>query len=307
MHIYRDEKFDFADSYSTIGGMHRLKHFQKFQRHYEYALIASVLVINAVVLATSRIMDRQRHGSEFSYAIWEPFVWEISSMLATLALLPAIIWLLNKCYLSWQKIGRSILIFFIASLVFSALHIAGMVLIRELVYLSQGVDYNFGNLWYEFIYEYRKDLLTFLFLIGLLQAYRFIMQRLQGDASIVINEDLGQNSTKESVSYDRILVKKLGREFIIKIRDIEWLESSGNYVNLHIKDRIYPTRNTLTDLIQEISAKGFCRTHRSFAVNLDYVDSIETHSSGSSEVSLSNGKTIPLSRRYYDELKSSLI
>ncbi len=55
--------------------------------------------------------------------------------------------------------------------------------------------------------------------------------------------------------------------------------------------------------MQEIAPNGFCRTHRSFAVNLDYVESIETHGSGSSEVTLKNGTVIPLSRRWYDELK----
>ena len=55
------------------------------------------------------------------------------------------------------------------------------------------------------------------------------------------------------------LVKKLGKEFIIKVDDIEWLESSGNYVNLHIKGRIYPIRSTLNLLIEQISHKGFCR------------------------------------------------
>jgi len=90
------------------------------------------------------------------------------------------------------------------------------------------------------------------------------------------------------------------------ISDIEWLESSGNYVNLHIKGRIYPTRTTMSNLINQISDKGFCRIHRSYGVNLDSIDSITPLSSGDSEIKLNSGQLLNLSRRYKDELKSRL-
>jgi len=119
---------------------------------------------------------------------------------------------------------------------------------------------------------------------------------------------LRANGEEESApqSCDRLLVKKLGKEFIVKVKDVEWLESSGNYVNLHIKGRIYPTRSTLSSLIAQISDKGFCRIHRSHGVNLDSIDSITPINSGDSEVKLINGKVLNLSRRYKEELKSRL-
>ena len=33
-------------------------------------------------------------------------------------------------------------------------------------------------------------------------------------------------------------MKKLGKEFIVRVDEIEWLESAGNYVNLHVGKRI---------------------------------------------------------------------
>ena len=102
------------------------------------------------------------------------------------------------------------------------------------------------------------------------------------------------------------MVKKLGKEFIIKIDDVEWLESAGNYVNLHIKGRIYPIRATLTSLIDRISNKGFSRIHRSHSINLDCVDSITPLSSGDSEIKLTNGKVLNLSRRYKESFKERL-
>jgi DNA-binding LytR/AlgR family response regulator len=178
-----------------------------------------------------------------------------------------------------------------------------MVSIRELVYWSQSLDYDFGNIFIEFLYEYRKDLWSFIFILIFIKGYRFIVSHLQGEASpIAVGEE-------ESITqrFDRLLVKKLGKEFIVKVEDIEWLESSGNYVNLHSKGRIYPTRSTLTQLISQIEEQGFCRIHRSHAINLNNIDSITPLSSGDSEVKLTNGKVLNLSRRYKDAFKSQLL
>ena len=135
-----------------------------------------------------------------------------------------------------------------------------------------------------------------------IHSYDFILSRLTGEANPVAQSE--EANTQES--FERLIVKKLGKEFIIKVEDIEWLESAGNYVNLHINGRIYPLRGTLTLLSEKLDNKGFCRIHRSHAINLDYVDSITPLPSGDSEVKLISGKALNLSRRYKDGLKSRL-
>ena len=277
-------------------------HFQKFQRAYEIGVATLFLSLTAAVSATTRIMDDRRINQEPSFRAWEPFVWEFSSLVLWFALVPLVVVFIQSNLCSWRNIARTLVSFAGVSLVFSALHVGGMVLLRKAVYWSQNRVYSFGDIGYEFFYEYRKDILTLIFIITLIQSYRFIVSRLWGEANIVTNGEDDPRST----SSDRILVKKLGKEFIVKISDIEWLEACGNYVNLHVKERIYPTRNTLTRLMAEIADQGFCRVHRSFAVNLDAVESIETQPSGSGDVSLKNGRVLSLSRRYHDELKQRL-
>ena len=130
-----------------------------------------------------------------------------------------------------------------------------------------------------------------------IKSYGFINSRLQGEASPISE---GEESSLP-VNVDRLLIKKLGKEFIIKVEDVQWLESAGNYVNLHIDDRIYPLRFTLGKLSEELAAKGFCRIQR-----LDAIESITPLSSGDSEVKLITGKVLTLSRRYKDNFKSQL-
>ena len=103
-----------------------------------------------------------------------------------------------------------------------------------------------------------------------------------------------------------MLVKKHGKEFIVKIDDVDWLESSGNYVNLYIGTSIYPLRMTLTELSKQLEEKGFCRVHRSHGVNLDRIESITPLPSGDSEIKLTTGKMLNLSRRYKEQFKLQL-
>jgi hypothetical protein len=282
--------------------MNKLHHFQKYKFSYEVLGIFGYLFINSVILATSVIMEANRSGVP-SFQLWEPFVWEFSSAIATILLLPACVWLLKKQPFNWSKIKYSLTVYFICSLFFSIVHVSVMVAIREIIYWTQSLNYDFGNILIEFIYEYRKDLMSFISLLVVIKGYGFIVSRLQGEASpIAVGEE--ENITQR---FDRLLVKKLGKEFIVKVEDVEWLESSGNYVNLHSKGRIYPTRTTLTQLISQIEEQGFCRIHRSYAVNLNNIDSITPLSSGDSEVKLNNGKILNLSRRYKDAFKSKLL
>ena len=189
-----------------------------------------------------------------------------------------------------------------ASVIFSLVHVGIMVGLRKVIFWSQSRHYDFGNVPYELFYEYRKDLWTFVFIIAVIKSYQFIVSRLRGEANLIAD---GEDTLPENNS-DRLLVKKLGKEFIIKVEEIEWLEAAGNYVNLHLHGRIYPTRSTLGKLIEQLEAKGFCRIHRSYGVNLNAIDSITPLSSGDSEVKLVNGTRLNLSRRYKDNLKAQL-
>lgn len=282
--------------------MSKFKHFQKYQSWYETAMISVYLLINNGILATSTIMEKSRNSTPLSFDLWQPFVHEYSSAIATIVTLPAIIWFMRLVSINWQQLKRSLFYYFIAASVFSVIHVVGMVALRHLAYWTQSMSYDFGDTLFEFLYEYRKDLWSFVFIIAVIHSYRFIVSRLQGEASVIAD---GEDSPV-STNIDRLLVKKLGKEFIIKIEDIEWLESSGNYVNLHIAGRIYPTRATLGKFMEQLSSKNFCRIHRSHGVNLDVINSITPLPSGDSEVKLQNGKVLNLSRRFKDEFKLRL-
>ena len=190
----------------------------------------------------------------------------------------------------------------LASVVFSLIHVLGMVGLRILAYRTQGGDYDFGSWPKELFYEYLKDIRSYAGMVAIIEIYRFVLRRLQGEASLLDVPDDG--APVEPVDRpERFLVRKLGREFLVAAADIEWLQASGNYVNLRVRAHDYPLRSTIAGIESKLDPRRFARIHRSYIVNLDHVASIEPLDTGDARVHLKDGSVLPCSRRQRDVLR----
>jgi hypothetical protein len=282
----------------------RIASFLKHQQLWGIALIVGWFAINILVLATTTLMEFHRAGK--SIAIWEPFCWEISSILVILLLIPVGIYISDR-WLCKFTLKTCLLLHAMATIPFSIIHILGMVSIRELWSRAMNVPYQFGDVSLEFLYEYRKDAQTYLTIALVIFGYRLIVRRLQGEASYLAKGDEAEgDDTKEpELPPERLLIKKLGREFLIQTSAIEWIEASGNYANLHIHTHVYPMRITMEKLEKRLPA-NFTRIHRSSIVNMEHIKEIQPLDSGDYHVILRSGKTLVLSRRYREAFKSLL-
>lgn len=283
--------------------------FEKFDRHPTFnslLVVALFLLINNTLLATSKWMETTRDGSP-GFNMWEPFVWEYTSALSTLLFLIPVFWFWRRYPLRFAHTGRQLLLHFLVSLAYSVCHVAMMVMLREGIYFFTDSTYQFSPWLREFFYEYRKDVWGYATFLVAFHLYEKAYGRLKGEANLIEDEQPAQNAEAQNAhAPEHLLVKKLDRDFLVKVDDISWLESNGNYVNMHASGRIYPLRSTLAQLTERLTAKGFVRVHRSFAVNQHCISSISTNNSGDGEIQLSDGKSIPLSRRYKDQLKQEL-
>lgn len=267
----------------------------------EWSFWPVIIAVNTIFNIIVVDMDLAR--ARLNFESWEPVIWESSSSIASLALLPVLIWYTRKVPASLRTL-RWIWIYGLASVVWSCLHVAGMVAIRKWVYLNFGKTYDFGNVPREFLYEYLKDIRSFALTVGIVESYRFFVRRLQGEASLL---DLNETDGSESATpQDRFLVKKLGREFLVAAKDIEYAQAAGNYVNLHVNKREYPIRSTIGDLENRLDRACFVRVHRSYIVNIDRIVSIEPLESGDARLHLQNQEVIPCSRTYRNDIKASI-
>lgn len=274
--------------------------YQPWRRSVEVGFWTINCVVAAVANSITVNMDVRRLHLGFS--AWQPVVWETSSSVVALALVPAVVWFTRRFPLHLDDWRRVLPLHLLGSLVWSVLHVAGMVAIRKAVYASVGDSYDFGSWWREFGYEYLKDVRSYASGVLIIEGYRLLLRRLQGEAMLLSPPDDGP--PVESIDRpERFLIRKLGREFLVAANDIEWLQASGNYVNLRMRGHDYPLRSTLGGIETKLDPARFARVHRSYMVNLDRVTSIEPLDTGDARVHMQDGTKLPCSRSYRADLR----
>lgn len=274
---------------------------QRWRRFIEIGFWIGLTLVNGIANSITVLMDIRRVG--LGFAAWQPAVWEWSSGLTILALVPALVWFTRRCPLHWDTLARSLPMHLLGSVVFSLAHVIGMVALREAAYAAQGLDYDFGSWPRELVYEYLKDVRGYVMIVSVIEGYRFVLRRLQGEASLLGRPDEGE--PVEPVDRpERFLVRKLGRDFLIAAEDIEWLQAAGNYVNLRVRGHDYPLRSTLAGVEARLDPERFVRIHRSHIVNLGRVASIEPLDSGDARLHLHDGVVLPCSRTYRERLRA---
>ncbi len=64
------------------------------------------------------------------------------------------------------------------------------------------------------------------------------------------------------------LVIKMGyTEFVINTDEILYIKSAGNYIDIVTQNKTYTSRQSLDNILQQLSQELFCKIHRSYVVN----------------------------------------
>lgn len=261
-------------------------------------------VVTYLMAATTNsiivLMDVDR--VHLPFAAWQPVAWEWSSNLVLLALVPAVLAFERWRPLQFGALRQNLPWHVAGSVAFSLLHVLAMVAIRQAVYRTQGQHYDFGPWLREFAYEYLKDMRSYAGILVTVWLYRLLLLRLQGEASLLAAPDDGP-PVEPVERPERFLVRKLGKEFLVAANDIEWLQASGNYVNLRVRGHDYPLRSTMAALEPRLDPARFVRVHRSYMVHLDRIAEIQPQESGDARLVMRDGSRIPCSRRYRPVLR----
>ena len=270
--------------------------FQRWRRLFEIGFWLLLYGLDATLNSVTSTIDHP------GLRAWQPWCWEWSSAVLLLALVPAVIALERRWPFRLTTWRQSLPLHLPASVLFSLVHVGGMIALRKLAYAYAGSHYDFGPWWRNFGYEYLKDVRSYFGIIATVWLYRLALLRLQGEARLLEAPDDGP-PVEPIERPERFLVRKLGKEFLINAREIEWLQASGNYVNLRVRGRDYPLRTTMAMIENRLDPSRFVRVHRSYFVNLDYLAEIEPLDTGDARLQLRDGAKIPCSRRYRGALR----
>jgi hypothetical protein len=272
----------------TSGAVARLRRL--FARADGRDLRAAWLVVIPVTAVVTSVNALSNLSDIPDIRWWEPWAWEISSALSIVAAM-VVPWLATALAPpdeaageGWRPKARFALIHGAALVLFSALHVAGFVVLRRWAYdIMEAGPYVFGD---RFIYELRKDLISYGVYVSAFWLIGYLRRR--------------KDEPVRPVSFD---IRDGARIIRAPLPDILAVSSAGNYVEFWLADGRRPLmRATLAAIEVELERFGFVRAHRSWLVNAGSVTGLRPDGSGDWTVELGPVEA-PLSRRYPQALE----
>ena len=97
---------------------------------------------------------------------------------------------------------------------------------------------------------------------------------------------------------ERISVKSDGEITFLAAGEIEWIESAGNYVTLHLGTKTKFLRETLSAMEKKLASHGFVRISRSTVVNTAKIKAMRSSQYGDYKIQLVDATELTLSRGY---------
>ena len=141
-----------------------------------------------------------------------------------------------------------------------------------------------------------------------LQAVDYLLKPISFERLLqAINKFLNENTP---VRYENVVIEEENSDYffvrsdrkMIKISfpEILFIESLGDYLKIHLKEKTVVTRETIVNIEAKLPQKDFLRVHRSFVVALNTIDSF------TNEFVEIGTKQIPISRSYKKEVMDRL-
>ncbi len=113
-------------------------------------------------------------------------------------------------------------------------------------------------------------------------------------------DDVGESFTSNSVLKDSIFVKKQHLYYRIQFSDIQFIKADNVYLEVNTADKKFLVRSPLKDYLEKLPGNKFYRAHKSYIVNVDHIDAIN-----SKDVVINNN-LIPISKDFKEFILSSM-
>ena len=110
------------------------------------------------------------------------------------------------------------------------------------------------------------------------------------------------SSATPAAYLERIAVETRGQVRVVPVGQIDYIEASGPYAELHVGGRTHLVRERMQELEDRLDPAVFFRIHRSAIVRLALVEALLRAPGGDYAVRLKGGAQLKVSRSRYEEL-----
>ena len=113
--------------------------------------------------------------------------------------------------------------------------------------------------------------------------------------------EIALRNNVKSVTYTSVAVKDGEYNVELAVKEIDYIESDGNYLIFFADNKTYKSRSTIKEILEKLPNDIFLQTHRAFVVNKFKVEKYSLKS-----VVVKN-KTIPISKTFANSIDMSLL
>jgi two-component system, LytTR family, response regulator len=103
---------------------------------------------------------------------------------------------------------------------------------------------------------------------------------------------------------ERLAAKSGERIDVIPVDSIDWIESAGNFVELHCGTKTHLVRETVSNLAGRLDPQRFVRVHRRYIVNFSRLVAVHRLFGATYEIELRNGARLSTGRQYGEAIQS---
>ncbi len=112
--------------------------------------------------------------------------------------------------------------------------------------------------------------------------------------------DQADKTSPNSVLKDSIFVKKQHLYYRIPFGDIQFIKADNVYLEVNTIDKKFLVRSPLKDYLQKLPRNKFYRAHKSYIVNVDHIDAVN------SKDIMINNTLIPISKDFKEFILSAM-
>lgn len=254
----------------------------RFDRRDRIALAGVVIATSTIAAVNALTVADDFAGAGRPLDPWEPWLWELTSAAFWIAAAVPLIRLSRRLRPPARPWPVAIGALLLGSIIVCAAHIGWLAASRAALYRLLGSFYQFEFSAQQFVYEWRKDLLS----LAVLAAIGVLIDRLT------------DTPAPPTAAPFRLEVRDGTRTFWLRPDEIERIEAAGNYVELHTGAGPLLHRATLAAVSEQLAPHGFARIHRSRLVRRTAITAVTTTSSGDFEARLASGAVVGGSRRF---------
>ncbi len=111
---------------------------------------------------------------------------------------------------------------------------------------------------------------------------------------------------KKIETLERVVIKDGGKINIIPVNEIKWIEAQDDYIMIHSDKGKFLKQKTMKYFEDHLDETQFVRIHRSYIINLSYLQHLEQQETDSYKLILKNGHVLPVSKTGLSRLKATL-